>query len=440
MLQKTSIKFKCQYLNDYMEMVEESESPRLFHIWSAVSAISAALGRRCWLPWGFGSIYPNMFVVLVGAPATRKSSAARLGGRLVRQVTGVKFGPTDTGGQRQGIVAVMADQGKNVEELFLRGSRLVDRDNSLAALTMDEIGELTTEPPEDDDSPAPHSMDKHHVMLVASEFTSIVGQANTGMLEFLTAMWDGDTYDYGLKGSRTVLKDPLVGIIGGTTPIMLAGALPAAAGGQGFLSRAILVFGARKYKQVPTPVAPDEEITGRVKDIIASVWSQRHGPFVESNDGRGFRESLYIKPLGISDPRFSHYGERRNDHLIKLAMCLAAANGTDVIGIDEYEEANRILSATEVGMPDALGEFGLSPLAQLKQRLLDTVRDLGVVELGILQAMFHRDARPQDIVEVLMDLNKVNQLSLVKQKSGVISVHSTYNGKDTENEMLSLLS
>ena len=41
---------------------------------------------------------------------------------------------------------------------------------------------------------------------------------------------------------------------------------------------------------------------------------------------------------------------------------------------DDYEEAHRILRATEVGMPDALGEFGMNPLAQLKQEILESLR------------------------------------------------------------------
>src|SRR3546814_1384868 len=39
--------FHTPFLNHYMAMVEDTESPRLFHLWSAITGAAAALGRRC---------------------------------------------------------------------------------------------------------------------------------------------------------------------------------------------------------------------------------------------------------------------------------------------------------------------------------------------------------------------------------------------------------
>src|SRR3546814_15677405 len=61
----------------------------------------------------------------------------------------------------------------------------------------------------------------------------------------------------------------------------------------------------------------------------------------------------------MNDPRFDSYHERRYTHLIKLAMVLCALRGYTCIDKADYQEAHRILRATEKGMPDALGQFGM---------------------------------------------------------------------------------
>src|SRR3546814_7561015 len=66
--------FHTPFLNHYMAMVEDTESPRLFHLWSAITGAAAALGRRCFFQLGPITVYPNHYTLLVGTPASRKRS------------------------------------------------------------------------------------------------------------------------------------------------------------------------------------------------------------------------------------------------------------------------------------------------------------------------------------------------------------------------------
>jgi hypothetical protein len=425
--------FHCTYLTDYLKMVEDTESPRLFHIWSAISAIGASLGRRCYLPFGPMVIYPNIYALLVGNPGTRKSTASSFMKRILKDTTGVRFAPQDTSGQRQGLVSAM--QSKTAAAEFLNGVELNGRDNSLLGLTLSEVEEISTS----DEAISVAEADKHHLMIVASEFSRFIGQNNISMLEFLTTMWDGDDYEYQLKSSLTELRNPLLNMLGCTTPTSIALSMPPAAGGQGFLSRVILVYGARKYKSVPRPSAPNLDLVQRVKETIGGVYYERHGAFDETQEARAYSEGLYDYNLEITDSRFGYYNERRYTHLIKLAMCLSAARGSSLIVKDDYHEAHRILRATERGMPDALGEFGMNPLAQLKQSILENLRTNGVVAMNMLQAQFHRDAGSRDITEVVNDLHRVNQVQIRQGKDGAMSVHAVYNQDDTEGSMMNLL-
>lgn len=430
------VKFNSEYLNEYLAMVEDTESPRLFHVWSAIAIMAGALGRRCWFPFGAaGNIYANHYILLVGTPGTRKSTASSMAKRVLGDSTGVRFAPKDTGGQRQGLVRAM--QGHAEQKEFVGAVEVAS--NSIAALTLEDIEEVSNEP-EDERSQFISMADKHHLMLVAGEFGQFTGQNNRALLDFLTAMWDGEDYEYQLKDSTTTLRNPLLNLLGATTPTSIAQNMPPQAGGQGFLSRVILVYGARKYKSVARPTAPDLQLVSRVKDRLQTAYHEIAGGFTESDDARDYSIGLYDYPLEISDSRFGYYNERRYTHLIKLAMCLAAGDGTQRIERAHYAEAHRILRATERGMPDALGEFGMSPLATLKQSMLEQIRHQVNVPLDSLQAMFHRDARASEIMEVLNDLLRLKQIKYVQNKGGGLTVHAVYSRENTEDGMFKLLS
>lgn len=431
-----TIQFNCTYLNDYLAMVEDTESPRLFHVWSAIGAMAAALGRRCWFPFGAaGNIYPNHYTLIVGTPGTRKSTAVSQAKRVLASSTGVRFAPKDTGGQRQGLIVAM--QGKEEPKEYLGAVELAA--NSIAGLTLEDLGDVTNEV-DSEEKRFISAADKHHLMAVAGEFGSFVGQNNKQLLDFLTDMWDGEDYEYQLKSGLTSLRAPLLNLLGATTPTSIAQNMPPNAGGQGFLSRVILVYGARKYKSVARPVAPDPDLVSRVQDSLRFAYSELAGTFGETDEARDYSIGLYGYALDISDSRFGYYNERRYTHLIKLAMCLAAGRGTQTIAVEDYAEAHRILRATERGMPDALGEFGMNPLAQLKQNMLEQIRANTVLPLDVLQGMFHRDARPHEMQEVIEDLTRMNQIKMSKNaKSGVIHIHAVYSREDTEKDMLHLL-
>lgn len=429
--------FQTEYLNEYLKMVEDTESPRIFHIWSAVFAMSAAMGRRCWLPFGTFDIYPNQYVLLVGTPGTRKSTAASLSKKLLKSSTGTRFAPSDTGGQRQGLIGALFGEESQAKE-FLNGAEIGARDNSIASLT--ELDSISNEP-DAEELIAVAEADRHHLTVVASEFSRFIGQHNLSMLDFLGEVgYDGEDYEYRTRQTSVTLKKPLMNILGCTTPTMLNNSMPPAAGGQGFLSRMILVYGTRKYKQVPRPNAPPLELVGKVRDRLNDVYHRLSGPFDETPDGRSYSESLYNYTIEIADSRFGYYGERRYTHLIKLAMCLAASRGDSLITKSDYEESHRILSATERGMPDALGEFGLNPLALLKQEILEQLRATqGPLTMDQVVAMFHRDARSREIAEVVNDLVKLGQVKLSQLPGGSRVISAVKRLSDTEADMMKIL-
>ena len=62
----------------------ESESPAVYHRWTALSILGALLGRNVYLPFGNSEIYPNMYVMLMGSAGARKGTAINPGRKLLR--------------------------------------------------------------------------------------------------------------------------------------------------------------------------------------------------------------------------------------------------------------------------------------------------------------------------------------------------------------------
>ena len=66
------------WISYYMKFAQNTESPKQYHLWTAISAIASCLQRKCWIPWGHETIYPNFYIVLVGPPGGRKGTAMKI--------------------------------------------------------------------------------------------------------------------------------------------------------------------------------------------------------------------------------------------------------------------------------------------------------------------------------------------------------------------------
>lgn len=96
--------------------------------------------------------------------------------------------------------------------------------------------------------------------------------------------------------------------------------------------------------------------------------------------------------------------------------------------------------ATEIGMPDALGEFGMNPLAVVKQELLEQLRAAqGPIDMQELVALFSRDAKSRDIAEVISDLRRSGQVYTTQQANGSFVVGAKLNKANVEDGMMKIL-
>ena len=70
----------------YQDFTKRTEPPPNYHAWSLIGAISALLGKKCYIPQGHFTVFPNLYIVLVGQAAMRKSTALNIAKNFVRKV------------------------------------------------------------------------------------------------------------------------------------------------------------------------------------------------------------------------------------------------------------------------------------------------------------------------------------------------------------------
>jgi len=425
------IKIQSPFLCKYLELVENTESPILHHVWSAISAVSVSLGRRCWLNMGEIKQYPNNYIVLVGPPATRKSTSISIIKKILSQYTNVKFGPNDTAGHRQGLITALQIQKITTQDY------LFDDNDDEEFLSFAAEAEETSKP-------NVHVNDRHALAMYVSEFTRMIGHNNALLLDFLNDLYDGVDVEYQLKNERIVVKEPIMGILAGVTPIHIAQALPAAAQGQGFMSRLLFVYAAGKEKSVPRPKPFNKKLEAEIGKTLSRINLELEGAFDETEEAYNFSIELYERKTITDDPRFVYYNERRYAHLLKLAMAFAAMNVRQTIEKSDYIQAEKLLTYTEAYMPDALGEFGMSSLSQIKDKILTYLRAAMMpIAVETLYASLQRDAKHKDFTEAARDLvvaKKIKQIMI--DRDGHPTPHLMYidgRRRMTETDLLNLL-
>lgn len=394
-----------EFLETYLQYVHNTESPRLLHIWAALSAVSACLGRRCWYETGIRKIWPNMYIVFSGLPGGRKSSAINFATDLLKEVTTIRFAPDDTGGQRQGLIKSMTNLGekhgsdKEYEQLQkaldeLQNPSSFAEVNGNASYAVEKLKTIKFD-----------IRDPHTMYIAAEELKSFVGENNSQMLTFLLRMWDGGAYKYELRNMEYEIEDGLLGILGATTPSELSLMIPPSAMGSGFTSRIIFVYAGPRTRHIPR-ASFDDSVRPFLLKVFEELFNNVSGGFRETPEAAEAWDKIYMRGVVIKDPRFLSYVERRHTHLQKTALALAASRGSDTIGVEDIHLADQLLMMTEEVMPDALGEYGMNKSSVAKQKLLEFINSIEVpMPVTNLYAMMSRDMTRIEFENTITELH-----------------------------------
>lgn len=401
---RTTDKPERSFIDLYFSYTGDTEPPPLFHRWVAYSAIGALLGRKFFFPHGHFQIFPNMYVMIMGNPGTRKSTSIKIMKKLLRAI---------------GYEAIAAN--RTSKEKFLQ-----DLHDGISESTLAEISPGSVELDAYLDGGGKNSGRENtgpsEAYIMADEFNVFIGRGNLDFVDVLGDLWDYDGIYHGrVKNSKSVLiHDPTISLLGGNTPSGFAKAFPPEVLEQGFLSRILLIHGKPTGKKIPFPRVPDEGESDVIKAHLADIWRNITGPAEVEPDAREALSEIYLSQAPLADSRFEYYSTRRFTHLLKLILIIAASNKSTRISLAHVIEANTVLTFTEELMPLALGEFGKSKTSDVANKLMDalytTTKPLTINELWKVVASDLE--KIQDLANILLNLERAEKIQQAKGLSG----------------------
>lgn len=388
-------------MSDYFQYTDKSEPPKIFHRWSLLTSVSACLGRKYWIPFGHERIFPAIYVMLMGEPATRKSTSIKVLRKLLKKA---------------GYDNIAADKsGKEKFLIDLEGLTTDDYTGGSLTTKLDSITERhlfgttsLTEPRE--------------VFIMADEFNDFAGVGDTQFYTTLGSFWDYDDpekpYTSRFKTQSVSIFQPTVTILGGNTQEKFAEAFPPNIIGGGFLSRMLLIHGERSKTRLTFPPTPAETETARIVDRLRELITSFRGEAKITDPAMKLFESIYLDGrFELPDVRFQYYNGRRHSQLLKLCLTVSACYGEDKITDEHVVTANTILAAAEANMSTALGEFGKSKnsaTVNVIMNILDsTLKALTIQELW--QFVDKDLERVDQLVQIMQNLQHAGKVQVVEK-------------------------
>jgi hypothetical protein len=319
--------------------------------WTAVATVAGALRRRVWIDQKFFTWTPNFYIVIVAPPGiVSKSTTINVGLNLLRKIPGVNFGPD--------VVTWQA-----LVQSMEAASELVALPGTTEFLPMAAI------------------------TIGSDEFGTFLNPQDREMMDVMVSLWDGKrgTFSKMTKFSGdNKIENPWINVIGCTTPAWISQNFPEYMIGGGFTSRCIFIYADKKRQLVPYPgLTVPRNFESMKADLIFDlehIANALIGEYALTDDavrwGVAWYQQHWTSPAPhLSGEEYEGYLSRKQTHIHKLAMILAAAQ-RDSLLIHESDliEAESLLAAIEREMPRVFRSIGQSAITRLASGLVAVVK------------------------------------------------------------------
>ena len=373
----------------YLDYTSGHEASPKIHLWSFLSVLAACLQRKVWMKRGYYTLYPNLYVFIIGKSGlVKKSTSTAIAVNLYREIEGAPL----------------------MSERLTAGSLI--RQMKEAGSFFEYKGEPIKQSP---------------VFAYASELAVFMSEVFGSITEILTTFYDcipndpSKPWTYNTVGQGWIkIYGPCLNMLGASTPSWLKRCIPQGEMEGGFSSRIIFVVeNEAPEKLVAWPeldkdldlmrlslvedlrqvysMCGEVTVTPTAKTLFAE-WYERH-----------MREIL---PMN-SDPKIAGYMGRKGDHILKIAMLRSVSLREDlVITESEIIWACEKLDALENDMRDAFGDnpYIKSHGHQLAFEIRNYIKNRLKVSKEELFKAFQRKASGTDVLNGLKTLIDIDEI------------------------------
>jgi Protein of unknown function (DUF3987) len=383
---------------NYLAYTAETEPPVVYHRWCYLSALGAVIARKAWLEPGHQRIFPTLYTMCIGEPATRKSTAIKIVKRLLA-ASGYDTFAADTTKKEKFLL--------DLEGILDDTEQLQQTKGKYDAVTAENLwGKTEGEPRE--------------VFIVADEFNDFAGTGDLGFFTTLGNLWDWDDpnlpFTQRFKNSKSVsIYQPTVSILAGNTPELFSRCFPPEALGSGFLSRLLLIHGERSGRRITFPPPPDAVLGEALISYLRKLREFSPGKITLSPGALELLDNIYQEDVALPDIRFKAYSNRRFTQLQRICIILSTAKFQTQVTADDVIQANTILAHAEIGMPKAMGEFGKGKNSDVANKIMDIAeRATKPVTNREFWQQVHKDlGSMKDLVDILQGLISADRLQII---------------------------
>jgi hypothetical protein len=368
------------FISEYMEYMSYVETAESYDFWCALWAIGTGVGRGVYVDRPNSPVYCNWYIILAAeAGTTRKSTA-------ISSILGVVAGV----------------------------------DSILTGKTSPESLELYLH-----DSTAKGGTARAH--FAVSELVTILGREGymSTMPGLLTDLYDCQelrTSPGTLQMGELIQKDVYVTFLSASTPSWLVTAINPSVIEGGFTSRVVFVVDDNRKRSIAWPKQREGEHLDRVRQLYRRTIDVK-GPIEISTRGLKKFTSWYNSRASHTDPFQSGFEAREDDHLLRVAGCLAINDGTREISSRYIGYGSKIIAEAK-SRANTLFGGDFSYHAKLVGAI-ERVRDI-LIKAGT-DGIKHSDLQ-RSIVRKL-DATELRTLMNIMHECGMVQLFKVGRGK-----------
>lgn len=359
---------KCEnWLQSFRDwIVPRSEAPESFVFWAGAFTLASALRRRAFIPkseLGGWSCFPHLYVMFVGPPGMRKSTAMDFALDLQTQVSDIIRPPT------------------LITKEALLQSIINSPDSSISVSVL--------------------------------EFSDFILKGGKEMYDLLTSLYDAkrDLSVATLARGREGTERPCMNFSACTTPGWISANMPPESITGGYASRVIFVYEQELSKRrlfwtkemADGGEARFNKLEANLVEDLVHIASNISGEFTFTKEAREGLEDWYqtISTRG-TNKKLDGYIARKHVHVMKLSMILSVA-GSDSLIIDwpTAQAAINIVTQTEKKLPLVFAGVGKNTYALEMKDLADYIQLNVQVPRAQLLSHFESAAEPQKIIQLI---------------------------------------
>jgi hypothetical protein len=378
------------FINDYLQWTSGNECPTLFHRWGALAAISNFVSGRVWVDQGIFPVHANMYLIFVGDPGSKKSTAMGLSFKLIEHFKNIVYAPTAI--TKEAIMVMMAGENSPCKMQFKH-----------------------------EDKPVFFT----HLSVYASELVNLLNSGGNpiGMIDFFTDVWDRVHKQYRdttkNKGDNLIVR-PYITITGCMTGATARSMMNQKLISSGMTRRCLFIHANRASKPIARPQVTEEQSEALQRLLKYAVKLQNvSGVFAWTPEAEQYFDNWYANvhfPLTHTETStiLKEFYQTKPEYVLKVSMLLWLSERTDslVITAENLEKSIKWITEVERGGQLLFENAGRNQLAAVGQAIVAylTSKPSKTATMKDIRETFQREVTFDELDKIMGELSLIQKL------------------------------